>query len=93
MKAIKTVLKILAAIVAIAGVAAGIYLIIRKFTGDKKVAAYYDDDDFFDCDSDVCDIIDCDEEVAAEIASDLVEEAKGEVEAAKKITKNAKKSK
>lgn len=93
MKAFKTMLKVLTAIVAIAGVVAGIYLIIRKVTGDKKVAAYYDDDDFFDCDCDVCDVIDCDEDVVEEIANDLIEEAKVEVKAAKEITKNAKKSK
>lgn len=70
MKAFKTILKIFAAILAIAAVAGGIYLLVTRIVGDKKAATYYDDEDFFECDCEACDVIDCDEEAPAEIAEE-----------------------
>ena len=71
-------LKVLGAIVAIAGIAAAIYFAIQKLT-DKKEPEYFDDNDFFECDDDL-EIIDVTEESA------VVEEAPAE-EPAKKAPK------
>lgn len=91
MKAFKTIFKILAAIVAVAAVAGGIYLVITRLVGDKKAATYYDDEDFFECDCDQCDVIDCDGETAKEVAADLEAEAETLKTAAKVVSKKAKK--
>ncbi|MGN1123889.1 MAG: hypothetical protein ACI4RR_06055 [Eubacterium sp.] len=48
----KKILKIISAIVAIAGVAAAVYLAIQKFTASKE-PEYFDDNDFFECDNDI----------------------------------------
>ena len=48
----KTILKVISAIVAIAGVAVAVYLAIQKLTAPKE-AEYFDDSDFFDCDNDL----------------------------------------
>ena len=62
------ILKIIGAIVAIAGVAAAVYFAVKKLTG-KKEPEFYDDNDFFECDNDL-DIIEvADEEVAVEEAA------------------------
>ena len=45
----KTILKVISAIVAIAGVAVAVYLAIQKLTAPKE-AEYFDDSDFFECD-------------------------------------------
>ena len=42
------VFKIIAAIVALCALAAGVYLAIKKLT-DKKEPEYFDDNDFFEC--------------------------------------------
>ncbi|MDE6111301.1 MAG: hypothetical protein K2F65_05235 [Eubacterium sp.] len=72
-------LKVIGAIVAIAGIAAAIYFAIQKLT-DKKEPEYFDDNDFFECDNDL-EIIDVTEEAA------VVEEAPAEEEPAKKAPK------
>lgn len=72
-------LKVIGAIVAIAGIAAAIYFAIQKLT-EKKEPEYFDDNDFFECDNDL-EIIDVTEEAA------VVEEAPAEEEPAKKAPK------
>lgn len=84
MKAFKTIMKIFAAILAIAAVAGGIYLLVTRIVGDKKAATYYDDEDFFECDCDACDVIDCEDETPA-----VPEQA--EAPAEEKAAKEAKK--
>lgn len=56
----KKFLKILGAIVALAGIAAAVYFAVKKLT-DKKEPEYFDDNDFFECDNDL-EIIDVTEE-------------------------------
>ena len=46
------ILKIIGAIVAIAGVIAAVYVAIQKLT-DKKEPEYFDDNDFFECDNEI----------------------------------------
>ena len=46
------ILKIIGAIVALAGIAAAIYIAVKKLT-DKKEPEYFDDNDFFECDNDL----------------------------------------
>lgn len=46
------ILKVIGAIVAIAGVIAAAYIAIQKLT-DKKEPEYFDDNDFFECDNDL----------------------------------------
>ena len=60
-------LKIIGAIVALAGIAAAIYFAIQKLT-DKKEPEYFDDNDFFECDDEL-EVIEVTEEAA------VVEEA------------------
>ena len=72
-------LKVIGAIVAIAGIAAAIYFAIQKLT-EKKEPEYFDDNDFFECDNDL-EIIDVTEEAT------VVEEAPAEEEPAKKAPK------
>lgn len=63
------ILKIIGAIVAIAGVAAAVYFAVKKLTG-KKEPEIYDDNDFFECDDDL-DIIEvANEDVAVEEAAE-----------------------
>lgn len=85
MKAFKTIMKIFAGILAIAAVAGGIYLLVTRIVGDKKAATYYDDEDFFECDCDACDVIDCEDETPAAV------EEKAEAPAAKEPAKKEKK--
>lgn len=54
------ILKVIGAIVAIAGVIAAVYVAIQKLT-DKKEPEYFDDNDFFECDNEL-EIIDVKEE-------------------------------
>lgn len=63
----KKILKIISAIVAIAGVAAAVYLAIQKYTA-SKAPEYFDDNDFFECDNDI-------EIVEAKKEDTVVEEA------------------
>lgn len=46
------ILKIIGAIVAIAGIAAAVYFAVKKLT-DKKEPEYFDDNDFFECDNEL----------------------------------------
>ena len=46
------ILKIIGAIVALAGIAAAIYIAVKKLT-DIKEPEYFDDNDFFECDNDL----------------------------------------
>ncbi len=78
------ILKVIGAIVAIAGVIAAVYIAIQKLT-DKKEPEYFDDNDFFECDNEI-EIIEVKEEEAK------VEEAPAE-EAPKKKKAPAKKAK
>lgn len=78
------ILKVIGAIVAIAGVIAAVYIAIQKLT-DKKEPEYFDDNDFFECDNEI-EIIEVKEEEAK------VEEAPVE-EAPKKKKAPAKKAK
>lgn len=79
----KKILKVISAIVALAAVAAAIYMAVKKFTG-KKEPEYFDDNDFFECDNDL-------EIVEASSEETTVEEAPAEEapkkKAAKKTTK------
>lgn len=76
-------LKIIGAIVALAGIAAAIYFAIQKLT-DKKEPEYFDDNDFFECDNDL-EIIDVTEEApAAEKEAAVAEEAPTKKAAPKK---------
>lgn len=70
------ILKIIGAIVAIAGVIAAVYVVIQKLT-DKKEPEYFDDNDFFECDNEI-EIIEVKKEEAE------VEEAPAKEEAPKK---------
>lgn len=54
------ILKVIGAVVAIAGIAAAVYFAVKKLT-DKKEPEYFDDNDFFECDNDL-EIIDVTEE-------------------------------
>lgn len=79
------ILKIIGAIVAIAGVIAAVYVAIQKLT-DKKEPEYFDDNDFFECDNEI-EIIEVKKEEAE------VEEATAKEEAPKKKKAPAKKTK
>ena len=70
------VFKIIAVIVAIAGLAAAAYFAVKKLT-EKEEPEYYDDNDFFECDNDL-EIIEVKEEDAE------VEEKAEETKAAPK---------
>lgn len=57
---ISKILKVIGAIVAIAGTVAAVYFLIQKLT-DKKEPEYFNDDDFFECSNDL-EIIEVEEE-------------------------------
>lgn len=100
MKALKVIGKLLVALVAIAGAGAAVYLLIQRYVGDKKAATYYDDEDFFECDCDGCDVVECAaqdvKEVTAEVkeaVAEKIEDAAAAVEdKAKDVKKAAKKA-
>ncbi|MCH5320172.1 MAG: hypothetical protein J1E36_00315 [Eubacterium sp.] len=73
---IKKILKVISAIVALAAIAAAVYVAVKKFTG-KKEPEYFDDNDFFECDNEI-------EIVEAKREDTVVEEAPAEEEAPKK---------
>lgn len=81
----KKVLKVISAIVAIAGVAAAVYLAIQKLTA-KKEPEYFDDNDFFECDNEI-------EIVEAKKEDTVVEEAPAEEAPKKKPAKKTTKKK
>lgn len=70
----KKLVKVISAIVAIAGIAAAAYIAIQKFMG-KKEPEYFDDNDFFECDNEI------------EIVEAAPAEEKAEEEAPKKAPK------
>lgn len=72
----KKILKVISAIVALAAVAAAVYVAVKKFTG-KKEPEYFDDNDFFECDNEI-------EIIEAKREETVVEEAPAEEEAPKK---------
>lgn len=72
----KKIVKIISAIVAIAGIIAAVYLAITKLTA-KKEPEYFDDNDFFECDNEI-EIVEVKEEEAT------VEEPKEEPQKAPK---------
>ncbi len=86
---IKKFLKVIGAIAAIAGIAAAVYLAVKKLT-DKKEPEYFDDNDFFECDNDL-EIIEVENEnaPAEEAPADEApaEEAPKKKKAAKKAAK------
>lgn len=75
----KKLVKVISAIVAIAGIAAAAYIAIQKFMG-KKEPEYFDDNDFFECDNEI-EIVEAAEPEAAPA------EEKAEEEAPKKAPK------
>lgn len=77
-------LKIIGAIVALAGIAAAIYFAVQKLT-DKKEPEYFDDNDFFECDDDL-EIIDVTEEAPA--VEEAVEEAPAKKAPKRKLLKS-----
>ncbi len=81
----KKILKVISAIVALAAVAAAIYMAVKKFTG-KKEPEYFDDNDFFECDNDL-------EIVEASSEETTVEEAPAEEAPKKKAAKKTTKKK
>lgn len=81
----KKILKVISAIVALAAVAAAIYMAVKKFTG-KKEPEYFDDNDFFECDNDL-------EIVEASSEKTNVEEAPAEEAPKKKAAKKTTKKK
>ena len=72
----KKILKVISAIVALAAVAAAVYVAVKKFTG-KKEPEYFDDNDFFECDNEI-------EIVEAKREETVVEEAPAEDKAPRK---------
>jgi hypothetical protein len=82
----KKIAKVISAIVALAAVAAAVYMAVKKFTGKKK-PEYFDDNDFFECDNEI-------EIVEAQPEEPAVEEAPVKEEAPKaKPAKKASKKK
>lgn len=82
---ISKILKVIGAVVAIAGAVAAVYFLIQKLT-DKKEPEYFNDDDFFECSNDL-EIIEVEDEKKEEEKEEPVKEA-----AAPKKKKAAKKA-
>lgn len=81
------ILKVIGAIVAIAGVAVAIYFAVKKLT-DRKEPEYFDDNDFFECDNDL-EIIDVKEEETVVEDAPAKEEEAPKKKAAKKAEAEA----
>lgn len=81
----KKILKVISAIVALAAVAAAVYVAVQKLTG-KKEPEYFDDNDFFECDNEIEIVEAKNEDTAVEEAEAPVEE-KPKKKAAKKPAK------
>ena len=81
----KKIAKVLAAIVALAAIGAAIYYAVTKLFPKKEVQ-YFDDSDFFECDDDLCEVIECENEEKPE--EKPAEKPKKE-DAKKKSTKKA----
>ena len=67
---INKILKVIGAIVAIAGAVAAVYFLIQKLT-DKKEPEYFNDDDFFECSNDL-EIIEVEEEKEEPVKEDTI---------------------
>ncbi len=86
----KKILKVISAIVALAAIAAAIYMAVKKLTA-KKEPEYFDDNDFFECDNEI-EIVEAKaEEAVAEEAP--AEEAPAEEAPKKKAAKKTTKKK
>lgn len=83
----KKILKVISAIVALAAIAAAIYVAVKKFTDSKK-PEYFDDNDFFECDNDIEIVEAAKEDTAVEEAA---AEAQPEEQPKKKPAKKASK--
>lgn len=85
---IKKILKVISAIVAVAGIAVAVYFAVQKLMG-KKQPEYFDDDEFFECDNEIEIVEAKKEETAVEEAPAKEEEPKAapKKKAAKKTTK------
>lgn len=77
----KKILKVISAIVALAAIAAAVYVAVKKLTG-KKEPEYFDDNDFFECDNEI-------EIVEAKSEETVVEEAPKKKPAKKDAKKKA----
>lgn len=79
----KKIVKIISAIIALAGLAAAAYIAIQKLTA-KKEPEYFDDNEFFECDNTI-EVVEVKEEEA------VVEEAPAEEAPKKKAAPKKKK--
>lgn len=77
--------KVLAALIALAAIGATVYYAVTKLFPKKEVQ-YFDDSDFFECDDDLCEVIECENE-------EKPEEAKAEEKPAEKPKKEDAKKK
>lgn len=85
----KKLLKVISAIVAVAGVIAAVYIAIQKLTAHKE-PEYFDDNDFFECDNEI-EIVEAKAEEAEEAKEEPKEEKKAPAKksAPKKAAKKA----
>lgn len=86
----KKLLKVISAIVAIAGVVAAVYIAIQKLTA-KKEPEYFDDNDFFECDNEI-EIVEAKEEPKEEPKEEKKEAEKKKAAPKKSAAKGAKKA-
>ena len=77
----KKLLKVISAIVAVAGVIAAVYIAIQKLTAHKE-PEYFDDNDFFECDNEI-EIVEAKAEEAKEEPTAEEVKAPAKAEAAK----------
>jgi hypothetical protein len=80
----KKLVKIISAIVAIAGLAVAAYYAVTKLMG-KKEPEYFDDNDFFECDNDI-EIVEVKDEAPAEEPAKEEKKAEPKKKAPKKKT-------
>lgn len=88
----KKILKVISAIVALAGVAVAIYFAIQKLMGTKK-PEYFDDNDFFECDNEIEIVEASDVKVNKEAPAEEKKPAPKKKAPAKKTTKTTKTTK
>lgn len=79
---LKKIAKIVAAIAALAAIGAAVYFLVKKLFPKKEVQ-YFDDSDFFECDDDLCEVIECENEQPAEAPAEEAPAAKEEAKATK----------
>ena len=82
----KKIIKIISAIIAIAGLIAAAYFAVTKLLA-KKEPEYFDDNDFFECDNDI-EIVEVKDE--PEVEETVKEESKKKAAPKKKAAKKAK---